>query len=296
MPERAGTLQGPLSALTLPPWGNLSTCWDFHWALGQFRKIFEGHWITKAQWSISATHCHQHADDCFWVCHLSFFFIWGGVYLGSMGSFSSCVTPCSYCPYPSCPNWTTLVTNWKEPLLNQAGACLLREQDVGLAKQGRVYPQCLVMGGKNNTLSCCSFPSCWVVSACWQHLMSFPAWGEQFLLQFQNIFFSLLFLLLVLDLPCLGVSHNEALIITALKWNFLLWYIAQWCGYEIPLFGSILVSYLGCSDDFEAESVKEKGFQMWRTGLDFLGLKYMLNIEYISYSLWEYSGDNIHIF
>lgn len=276
-PGRAGTVHGLHGALASPPQGNPSTRWDFHWVLSQFREVFEGDCIIQRGTEVATPSmctskggsgsveqilfCHLLPSTCRWLflslSPVLLFSFWRRGLLRFYGVLLKlCVTPCSSFPYPPCPNWTALPTISKEPLFNQVHACLLPEQEnVGLAKQGRVYPLCLALGGKNNTLSYSGFPGCQVVNVCWQLLMSFPSWEERFLLQFQSISFSLLFFLLALGLPCLRVAHNETLIITAPKLIFLLSYIVQWCGYQIPFFGSILISCLGFCDDFEAESV-----------------------------------------
>lgn len=153
--------------------------------------------------------------DSGFVTSPPFSFWWGGL-LRLYGVFLKlCVTPCSSSLYPPCPNWTTLAAIAKEMVFNQVHACLLPEQEhVGLAKQGRLYLLSLALGGKNNTLSCSGFPGCWLVSASWQLLLSFPAWEERFFLQFQSISFSLLFFLLALSLPCLQVAHSKTLVIS----------------------------------------------------------------------------------
>lgn len=96
------------------------------------------------------------------------FFFWRRGLLRFYGIFLKMyVTPCSCFPYPPFPNWTPLATIWKEPLFNLFRACLLpKQENVGFAKRGRVYPLCPALGGKNNTSSCSGFPGCWVVNAC----------------------------------------------------------------------------------------------------------------------------------
>lgn len=273
-PGRAGPVHGLGGALASPHEGNPSRCRDFRWVLSQFRKIFEGDRIIQGGTEVATPStcsskggsgsveqilfCHPLPSVCRWLflsmSPVILFSFWGSGLLRFYGVFLKlCVTPCSSFPYAPCPNWTTLATIWKGPLFNRVHACLLPEQEnMGLAKQARMYPLCLALGGKSSTLSCSGFPSCWVVNACWQRLMSFPAWEEQFLLQFQSISCPLLFFLWALGLPCLGVAHSETLIITELKLIFLLRCVVQWCDYQIPHFGRILISCLGCCEDFEA--------------------------------------------
>lgn len=142
-----------------------------------------------------------------------FSFWWRGL-LRFYGVFLKlCVTPCSSSLYPPCPNWTMLTAIAKEMLFNQVHGCLLlEEENVGPAKQRRLYLLSLALGGKNYILSCFGFPGYWVVNACWQLFMNFPAWEEWFFLQFQGIYCPRLFFLLAPSLPCLQVAHSKTLV------------------------------------------------------------------------------------